>query len=259
MVVPGLQHVTFSDGTGVLDPTGNAEAVTRLYQAALNRVPDRAGLDLFTNALSTNAVTISALAATFTSSPEFISHYGTPDSTGFVTQLYQNVLHRAPDAAGAQNFVNFLNSGGSRPDALVAIANSAENRINLRPIAGDINDGEAARLYQAALNRAPDSAGLSLFSTALSNGATPEQIAHGFVTSAEFANSYGALTSPNDFVSQLYHNVLHRAPDAAGAQNFVNALNAGASRESVLVGLSDSTENRINTASLTHDSWVFLK
>lgn len=256
--IQGLQHITFSDGSGVLDPTGNAEAVTRLYQAALNRVPDKAGLDLFTNALSSNAVTISVLAASFTSSPEFISRYGTPNNTGFVSQLYQNVLHRAPDAAGAQNFVNALNSGGLKADALVSIANSAENRANLRPIAGDKNDGEAARLYQAALNRAPDSAGLSLFSTALSNGATPEQIAHGFVTSTEFANNYGGLTNPNDFVAQLYKNVLHRAPDAAGAQNFTNALNAGASRESVLVGLSDSTENRVNTASLTHDSWILL-
>jgi serralysin len=176
-----------------------------------------------------------------------------------VAQLYRNVLHRAPDAAGAQNFINALDHGLSRPDALVAIANSMENRANLRPMAGDKNDGQAARLYQAALNRAPDSAGLSVFSTALSNGATSEQIAHGFVTSEEFANNYGSLTNPSDFATQLYQNVLHRAPDAAGLQNFVNALNAGASRESILLGFSDSTENRINTASLTHDSWVFLR
>jgi len=257
-VVPGLQHIAFSDGTGVLDPTGNAAVVTRLYRAALDRVPDKAGLDLFTNALSKNAITVSALAASFTSSPEFISRYGTPDNPGFVARLYQNVLHRAPDAEGAKHFTDALDHGASHEDALVSIADSAENRANLRSIAGDKNDGEATRLYQAALNRAPDSAGLSLFSTALSNGATPEQIARGFVTSTEFANNYGALTSPSDFVAQLYQNVLHRAPDAAGAQNFVNALNAGASRESVLVGLSDSTENRLNTALLTHDSWVFL-
>ena len=257
-IAPGLQHITFSDGTGVLDPTGNAATVTRLYQAALNRAPDKAGLDLFTNALSKNAITVSALAASFTSSPEFISRFGTPDNSGFVTRLYENVLHRAPDAEGKKAFTDALDHGASHQDALVSIANSAENRANLRLIAGDKNDGEAARLYQAALNRAPDSAGLSLFSTALSNGATPEQIAHGFVTSTEFANSYGALTNPSDFVAQLYQNVLHRAPDAAGAQNFINALNAGATRESVLLGLSDSTENRINTASLTHDGWVFL-
>ena len=175
-----------------------------------------------------------------------------------MARLYQNVLHRAPDAEGSKHFTDALDHGASHEDALVSIADSAENRANLRSIAGDKNDGEATRLYQAALNRAPDSAGLSLFSTALSNGATPEQIARGFVTSTEFANNYGALTSPSDFVAQLYQNVLHRAPDAAGAQNFVNALNAGASRESVLVGLSDSTENRLNTALLTHDSWVFL-
>jgi len=27
----------------------------------------------------------------------------------------------------------------------------------------------------------------------------------------------------------------------------------------VLVGFSDSTENRVNTAPLTHDAWVFIK
>ena len=257
--VQDLQHVIFSDGVGVMDPTGNAESITRLYQAALNRSPDQGGLDLFTHALSVGAVSLASLASTFTSSPEFINAYGTLDNTGFVTQLYQNVLHRAPDAAGAQNFVNVLNNGGSRPDALVSIANSPENRVNLRPITGDRNDGEAARLYQAGLNRAPDGGGLSLFSTALANGATPEQIAHGFVTSTEFSNNYGALTNPADFVAQLYANVLHRAPDAAGQQVFVNALNSGASRESVLLGFSDSTENRLNTATLTHDSWVFLR
>ncbi len=132
-----------------------------------------------------------------------------------------------------------------------------ENRTNLLPVAGDRNDAEAARLYQAALNRTPDGPGLALFSTALQNGLTPVQLAQTFVASGEFMRKYGALDNTG-YATQLYQNVLHRAPDAAGLSVQVNALNNRASRAGVLAGFSDSTENRIATAGLTHDAWVLL-
>jgi hypothetical protein len=50
--------------------------------------------------------------------------------------------------------------------------------------------------------------------------------------------------------------VLQRAPDAAGLQFWTNALQQGASEASVLVGFSDSLENRILTAGATHANWV---
>jgi hypothetical protein len=256
--ITGLQHIVFDDGTGVFDPSGTAEDVTRLYQAAFGRTPDLAGLDSNVTLVTNATVSISTLASSFTQSPEFISRYGSLDNSAFVQQLYQNVFHRAPDAAGDQLWLNFLKSGASRGDVLGGFADSLENRKQLLPIAGDRNDAEATRLYQAALGRVPDDRGLDSFSTALAHGATPEQVARGFVDSAEFAQKYGAL-SPSDFVTQLYANVLHRTPDAPGLQNFVKALDNGASREQVLLGFSDSTENRVNTASITHDSWVFIR
>ena len=45
----------------------------------------------------------------------------------------------------------------------------------------------------------------------------------------------------------LYNNVLDRQPDAQGLANWVNTLNAGASRESVVNGFSESQEFMINT------------
>jgi len=256
--VSGLQHIVFADGTGVFDPTGTAEDVTRLYQAAFNRTPDLAGLDSNVQRVTSAAISLSTLASSFAQSPEFVSLNGPLDNSGFVEQLYNNVFQRAPDTAGNQLWLNFLNNGGSRGEVLGDFADSLENRKQSLSIAGDKNDAEATRLYQAALSRAPDDRGLDNFSTALEHGATPEQIAQGFVDSTEFAQKYGALSS-SDFVTQLYANVLNRAPDAPGLQNFVNALNNGASREQVLVGFSDSTENRVNTAPLTHDAWVFIK
>ena len=111
--------------------------------------------------------------------------------------------------------------------------------------------GEAYRLYQSALNRAPDQAGLTYWTNALLNGVGPLTVAQDFMNSAEFQADYGNL-SVSDFVSTLYNNVLHRAPDSGGDSYWINALNSGQSKASVLLSFSDSAENRANTAIATH-------
>ena len=112
--VAGLQHINFADGNAEFDPTGTLETVTRLYQAAFNRAPDLAGLDTNAALVQSGTVPLGALAQSFTGSPEFMSLYGAQDNTGFVGQMYQNVLHRTADAAGAQVWLNYL---GVRGDA----------------------------------------------------------------------------------------------------------------------------------------------
>lgn len=253
--VARLGRISFADGSGLFDPTGTAEDVARLYQGAFGRAPDVQGLDDNTALVTSGTIGIAALAASFTSSPEFVARYGQTDATGFARQLYLNVLHRNPDAAGQRLWVNYTNAT-SRGDALLAFSDSFENHRQTLPIAGSASDAEATRLYQAAFNRAPDDAGLALSSGALHRGTAIDQVAQGFVESREFAQAYGSL-DPNAFVTQLYSNVLHRVPDAAGRQGWLDALAGGASRAHVLAGFADSNENRIATAGATHDSWVF--
>jgi hypothetical protein len=48
----------------------------------------------------------------------------------------------------------------------------------------------------------------------------------------------------------MYQNVLGREADAAGRQNWVNALDAGLSRARVLEEFSESAENKANTAGI---------
>jgi hypothetical protein len=55
-----------------------------------------------------------------------------------------------------------------------------------------------------------------------------------------------------DFVTTLYTNVLHRAPEMGGEVYWINAMDAGESRASVLLNFSDSPENRAKTAVATH-------
>jgi len=251
-----LDQISFADGVGLFDPSGTAEDVARLYQGAFGRAPDFQGLDSNTALVTSNTISLAALAASFTSSPEFIARYGQTDTDGFARQLYLNVLHRNPDAAGQQLWANYTNAT-SRGAALLAFSDSTENHRQTLPIAGSRTDAEATRLYQAAFNRSPDAAGLVLWSGQLSQGVAVDQVAQGFVGSAEFAAAYGALDA-NAFVTQLYANVLHRAPDAPGLQGWLSALASGSSRAHVMTGFADSNENRIATAGATHDAWVYV-
>jgi VCBS repeat-containing protein len=255
---PAGNQMVFSDGIGVLDPTGTAEDVLRLYQAALGRAPDAGGLNYWTGDVDNSHASLADVAAGLAASPEFIRSY--PQSSGdtaFVQQVYQNVLGRPVDGGGAQFWQGQLASGVSRGQVLVGFAESPENRARTLSTAGDKNDAEAYRLYQAALNRAPDQAGQSYWSSVLANGATPSQVAQDFIASDEFGHKFGAL-SASDFVSALYQNVLHRAGDAGGQQFWTNALDQGTSRADLLVGFSDGLENRVQTAGATHDGWVFI-
>jgi Domain of unknown function (DUF4214) len=58
-----------------------------------------------------------------------------------------------------------------------------------------------------------------------------------------FLASYGYGTlSASDFVSTLYQN-LHMAPNAGGEASWASAVNHGASRASIMVGIANSPES----------------
>ncbi len=120
-------------------------------------------------------------------------------------------------------------------------------------------DGKAFRLYMAALDRTPDSSGLHNWMNVIDSGDSLEHVANGFVNSAEFQAKYGALDDAH-FVNQLYQNVLHRSADADGYLSWTHALASGQTREQVLVGFSESVENKNYALEIVHgidfQAWV---
>jgi len=117
---------------------------------------------------------------------------------------------------------------------------------------------QVARLYQAALGRAPDPFGLSGWVDALDTGRLGlDAVARSFIGSAEFNARYPAVDDAG-FVTLLYQNVLGRTPDQGGLDAWTTALRAGVlDREDVLLGFSNSDENVARTAPLTADGiWV---
>ncbi len=223
--------------------------VYRLYQATLDRAPDTAGQIDWTLKLAEGTSGLRDVAAAFVGSREFTNVYGSLNNTAFVTLLYNNVLDRAPDAAGLQGWLAQMSGGASRAQVVLGFSESrefvnatrsaAQSFTNARVEAGWTDD--VYRLYQATLDRAPDAAGFSDWIGRLGSGTSFLSAVQGFVGSREFQRSYGALDD-TAFVTLLYSNVLNRAPDAGGLANWLGQLSGGKTRAEVVEGFAQARE-----------------
>ncbi|MFZ4538891.1 DUF4214 domain-containing protein [Propionivibrio sp.] len=107
------------------------------------------------------------------------------------------------------------------------------------------NAGQVYRLYQTAFNRTPDKGGLGDWIYGMDHGASLLDVSAGFVNSAEFKSVYGANPTNTEVVTRFYQNVLHRAPEKAGFDYWMNQIDSGVqTRTQVLTGFSESTENQ---------------
>lgn len=109
---------------------------------------------------------------------------------------------------------------------------------------------QAYRLYQAAVDRKPDAAGLGYWIYQMEAGASLQQVAQAFMAGSEFRTLYGSTLSDAGFITALYDNVLHRAPDEAGLAWWRAAFADGLTREEALVYFSESAENVAQVAPL---------
>jgi Ca2+-binding RTX toxin-like protein len=126
--------------TWAMDIDGNAGQAYRLYQAAFNRTPDPAGLSYWIGALDKGTVKLIDIASLFISSDEFKSLYGAaPSNAYFLDKLYDNILHRKPDPAGFNYWLEVLDKKyATAPELLASFSESAEN---VAALVGTIGDG----------------------------------------------------------------------------------------------------------------------
>lgn len=127
------QRVLFSDSAVAFDVDGEGIAgkAFRLYQAAFNRLPDKAGLGYWIAFLD-GGYSLDQVAAEFIRSAEFTALYGAKPTDGdLVTAIYRNVLHRTPDQAGFDYWTNALGRGLPLHAMLSMFSDSDENRIQV--------------------------------------------------------------------------------------------------------------------------------
>jgi hypothetical protein len=110
-----------------------------MYQAAFDRAPDLPGLGAQINGMD-NGLSLLLIAQNFMDSAEFKLKYGVNLANGdFVTQLYQNVLHRTPDEGGYAHQLNAIDTGiVTRAQLLVNFSESPENKV---AVIGSIQNG----------------------------------------------------------------------------------------------------------------------
>lgn len=126
-----VERLKFADASLALDWNGNAGQIYSLYQAAFNRAPDAAGIGFWLHARD-GGMDMRAIATTFLDANESASSYPDNSDTAFLTRLYNNVFHRAPDAAGlAFHLANLEKHAVDRPAMLVDFTLSQENMAQL--------------------------------------------------------------------------------------------------------------------------------
>lgn len=136
-VLTNVERLQFSDTNIALDITGTAGQVYRLYNAAFHRAPDLGGLG-FWIATSDNGMNLTSVSKEFINSAEFNQKYGSLDNSGFVTQLYANVLNRTPDKGGLDYWAGKINSSAlTQEQVLIGFSESPENQTNVIGLIGN--------------------------------------------------------------------------------------------------------------------------
>jgi hypothetical protein len=144
------------------------------------------------------------------------------------TQLYNNVLGRAPDPGGLAYWTNALATGTSLSDLRTAFANSGEAQ------------GDLTAIYNQVLGRAPDQGGLAAWTGYLANGGLLANVRPIFANSGE---AQGDLTL-------IYNQVLGRDPDTGGLTGWTGALAGGASLQGVRNAFAHSGEAQGDLAAI---------
>lgn len=141
----------------------HADVVRTAYEAYLGRPADSGGLAAFTGLLARGG-TQQQVIASLVASGEFYADSGSTP-TGFITRVYERVLHRTPDAAGESTWLHLLSQGVPRTTVAADFLASGEYRTDL-----------VESLYQSALHRAPSTTELDQGITELGQGVNSAQL-----------------------------------------------------------------------------------
>jgi serralysin len=127
-----VERLEFSDSSYAIDE-GTAQ-VFRLYQASLGRASDAWGLGYWIDRADKGA-SMRTIAEEFLTQKEFYGIYGEDSSNEvFLGKLYENVLHRQPDAEGFAYWMYRLTNtveDSSRAQVMLEFSESIENKIQV--------------------------------------------------------------------------------------------------------------------------------
>ncbi len=235
--------------TGLLDAGGLPSAVVQgiensteylnnlvnnLYQQYLGRTADPAGLSGWTTLLQ-NGGTIEQVIIDLVGSPEYFNIYGS--NSAFVASLYQNILGRTGSGAEIQGWVNAMANGATASQVAGSFLSSQEYLTDV-----------VQSYYQTYLGRAADQAGLTAWVSQLQQGVHDQTVLADLLGSTEGFADYSQPVTPQstvdpntNYVEFVYQSLLGRDADA-GADGWINYLDAGGSPVAVVQAIENSSE-----------------
>jgi len=133
-----------------------ANVVDQMYLDTLGRVADGAGRDFWIDQLR-SGMTVARMAALFYGSPEYIAKEGN-DIERWITDLYGELLDRAPDSGGLAYWVSEYDRTDSGSVALRFYQSDESRRTRVQ------------NLYRELLDRGSDLGGETFWAGVLANG-----------------------------------------------------------------------------------------
>ena len=210
-----IDKIQFIDGSIYEDNATPGARAALAFEGILGRLPDAINAGGYGQIAEQSDAQTAARALLAT--PEGQADTANLSTSDFVTRLYENMLHRAPDAAGAAGWQADLDTGQlDRGTVVASFAGSSEaQQVNSAAFASggvfaaDPGSVEALRAYEVLLNRLPEASSLGNVTATLDNGLiTLQQLYSAIQGSAEFkadastgqGNPYG-ITSTTSYAS----------------------------------------------------------
>ena len=130
-----------------------------------------------------------------------------------IERAYRDLLERAPDPAGRDNYRRRIEQGWSEEQVRASIRSSVEYRV-------DLPDAKTKRAYLNVLGREADKSGIESYRKKLvDRGWTQRDVENDLRRSPEFRNRNFEET-----VRRVYREVLRRDPDRAALDRYVPLL-----------------------------------
>lgn len=222
-------------------PTGSGETVSVNAAAGATSatvtglVPGRSYV-VKVAAMSSAGEGASAQSAAVVATPPQLGPFASVEA--LVARQYRDFVGRAATGPEVSAGAASVRSGSQTTEALIA-------GMRNRPEWGG-RRAAIVRLYAAYFLRLPDAGGLDYWAGRVAGGQSLTSVSAFFARSSEFVTRYGQLSNA-DFVRRVYQNVLGRQPDASGLAYWKGQLDAGRSRGWVMIGFSESPENKVRT------------
>jgi hypothetical protein len=189
-------------------------------------------------------VTMTVTVGTVNARANFVLPTGSvqPQSSAWVTLLYQDLLGRVPSGSEVANWTTGTNLGASHSTLAGEFVDSAEYSTRL-----------VAQWFQQYLHRAPDAGGLAGFVSALESGVNEDTIRATILASPEYFAQHGVTALA--YVLGLYQDLFGRVPGPNEANNWILAASTG-NLAAVAVGLLQSQEFRTDQVNAIYATYL---